>query len=66
MKNILQGNKIFQEFSKCCQKKSQIEKKLNGPGIEGETKNNLKKRLRCIEEEISKLELRIQDNVKVS
>ena len=66
MRSILQGNKNFQNFSDCCQKKSRIEKELDDPKTTERRKKNLEKRLNYLEAEISELELKLQDRIKVS
>ena len=65
MRSILRENNNFQEFSKCCQKQSQIKKELDDPEITEERRNELKRHLSHIEEEISRLTIILRDEIKV-
>ena len=66
MRGILQDDKNFQDFSDCCQKKSEIKKELDDRKITERRRKTLEKSLNCLEAEISELELKLQDRIKVS
>lgn len=66
MRGILVESKVFKEFAKRCMEKLRIKKELDNPKITEKRENNLKNRLLYVEEEISGLELKLQDKIKVS
>jgi len=66
MKDILEGDDNFQEFSRCCEKKACFEKQLEDSKISDEKKSELKERIGYLNKEISGLRIALESKIKTS